>query len=90
MSDVHNNNEHSSYEIVQDGHTAYAAYQIDGDTITLTHTVVPDAFRGQGIGSKLVEGALGDVRSRGLKVAPQCSFVAAYIARHPEWKDLLA
>lgn len=90
MSDVRNDTERQSYVIEHDGHTAYAAYELDGDTITFTHTVVPDVFRGMGIGSKLVEGALADVRAKGLKVVAQCPFVAAYIERHPEWRDLLA
>jgi predicted GNAT family acetyltransferase len=41
-----------------------------------------------GVGSRLILGALTDARSRGLKVRPQCPFVAAYIAKHPEWQDL--
>ena len=90
MSEVRNDIDRSSYVLEQDGHTAYAAYELDGDTITFTHTVVPDAFRGMGIGSRLVQAALEDVRARGLKVVPQCPFVAAYIERHPEWRALLA
>ena len=90
MPEVRNDEERQSYVLEQDGHTAYAAYEIDGGTITFTHTVVPDAFRRMGIGSKLVQAALEDVRARGLRVVAQCSFVAAYIERHPEWQDLLA
>jgi uncharacterized protein len=36
-----------------------------------------------------VRGALDDMRARGLKVAPVCPFVAAYIRRHPEYADLV-
>ncbi len=39
MSDVRNNEERSRYELVEQGHTAFAAYDIDGDVITFTHTV---------------------------------------------------
>jgi predicted GNAT family acetyltransferase len=90
MSDVHNNEERSRYELVEQGHTAFAAYEIDGDVITFTHTVVPSAMQGMGVGSRLIAAALADVRGRGLKVVPQCPFVAAYIAKHPEWQDLRA
>ena len=41
-------------------------------------------------GTKLIEGTLKLVRSRGLKVIPRCDFVRAYIAKHPEYRDLLA
>ncbi len=40
--------------------------------------------------SRLISGALAQVRARGLKVRPVCIFVRAYIERHPEWQDLLA
>jgi predicted GNAT family acetyltransferase len=47
-------------------------------------------MEGKGIASRLVKGALDDARRQGLKVVPLCSFVAAYIDRHPEEQDLLA
>jgi predicted GNAT family acetyltransferase len=37
-----------------------------------------------------VRGALEQARAQNLKVVPRCSFVAAYLARHPEFTDLLA
>jgi uncharacterized protein len=30
------------------------------------------------------------VRARGLKIVPRCSFVRAYLEKHPEFSDLLA
>ena len=41
------------------------------------------------IGKELVLAALEDIRSKGLRVVPQCSFVEVYIRRHPEWADLV-
>ena len=90
MSDVHNNEERSRYELVEQGHTAFAAYEVDGDVVTFTHTVVPPALQGMGVASRLIAAALADVREQGRKLVPQCPFVAAYIAKHPEWRDLLA
>ncbi len=43
-----------------------------------------------GFGSKLVRGVLDRIRAAGVKVVPRCEFVAAYIGRHPEHRDLLA
>ena len=73
-----------------DGQVAgYAEYSRSSSSIMFTHTRVEDAFGGHGIGSKLVAGALDQVRERGLAVIPRCSFVRGYIDRHPEYADLV-
>jgi uncharacterized protein len=56
----------------------------------LRHTEVAPSEEGQGLGGRLVAGALADIRTRGLRVVPVCMFVAAYIKRHPEQRDLVA
>jgi predicted GNAT family acetyltransferase len=73
-----------------DGATAITAYRREGDTLVFTHTEVPEELEGQGIGSRLIEGALADVRGRGLKVVPLCAFVRHYIDTHEDVQDLLA
>ena len=90
MSEVRDNQERHRFELVEEGHLAFAEYELADGVITFTHTIVPSSMQGNGVGSRLVSGALAQVRGRGLKVVPRCPFVAAYIARHPEWKDLLA
>ena len=78
------------FELATDAGVAFAAYTLDGDTITFTHTVVPGAVEGHGIGSTLIAGALAQVPEAGLRVVPRCPFVAAFIERHPQWRELLA
>ena len=83
--------EESRYEI-RDGDRilGMAAYERRGDTTVFTHTAVdPDAGE-SGLGSKLVQSALDDVRDRGGSVVAQCSFVRGWIERHEEYADLLA
>ena len=84
MPDVTDNQAEHRYELATNAGPAVAVYQLAGDTITFTHTVVPEAMEGHGVGSKLIAGALADAAGRGLKVVPQCPFVAAYLRRHPE------
>ena len=72
------------------GEAAYAYYDLTGDVMTLTHTIVPPDRQGEGLGTRLVAGVLADVRRRGLEVVPQCPFVAAYMDAHEEVQDLLA
>jgi len=89
MGDVINNKEHHRFELVVDGHLAATYYKLDGDVITFIHTEVPPELGGRGVGSKLVQGALDQVRKDGLKVVPQCPFVKAWIGKHDAYKDLL-
>ena len=72
-----------------DGGVALADYVIDGDVITFTHTFVPEAARGRGVATRLVEAGLALARDRGLKVVPQCPTFAAYLQSHPGTRDLL-
>ncbi|MCW6531625.1 MULTISPECIES: GNAT family N-acetyltransferase [Sphingomonas] len=90
MEIVRDNRAEQEFELDVAGHRAVAAYQREGDRIVFTHTLVPHAIEGKGVGSKLIRGALDSARDQKLKVIPQCSFVRAYIARHPEYRDLLA
>ncbi|MFW3171057.1 GNAT family N-acetyltransferase [Geodermatophilus sp. CPCC 206100] len=66
-----------------------AAYRRQGDAVVFTHTEVDPDQEGSGVGSTLARGALDDVRSRGLRVVPQCSFIRAWIERHPDYTDLV-
>ena len=79
-------------EFVMDvgAHRAIAAYQREGNRIVFTHTEVPSAIEGRGVGSALIRAALDSARDQGLEVVPQCPFVRAYIDRHVEYRDLLA
>lgn len=87
---VTDNRAEHEFELEIDGLRAIAAYQLEGDTIVFTHTLVPKKLEGRGVGSKLIRGALDAARDRGLKVVPQCPFVKAYMERHSEYRDLLA
>ena len=90
MPDVKDNPAMSRFEMSSGGAVAFVEYERAGDgRIALLHTDVPEALSGQGVGSKLVLGTLDAVRAEGLKAVPRYEFVAAYVARHPEYRDLL-
>ncbi len=90
MSEVSLNRAERRYELDVDGSVAVAAFRDEAGVRTFTHTVVPEALGGRGVGSRLIAAALVDTRAAGLRVVPRCSFVAGYIDRHPEFHDLLA
>jgi len=72
------------------GEAGYAEYERIGGNVVFTHTVIDPAFKGQGLGAELIRAALDDVRERGGRVVAQCSFVAGYLRRHPDYADLVA
>jgi uncharacterized protein len=59
-------------------------YVLDRDTMTITHTGVPQPIAGRGIAAELVRSALAAARGQGWEVVPACSYAADYMAKHPE------
>lgn len=86
---VSNNPALSRYELAVDGHIAAAYYEIADGVITFDHTEVPPELGGKGIGSRLVQGALDQVRADGLKVIAGCPFVKGWLDKHPNYAGLL-
>jgi len=85
---VLHNEDAKLFELTVNGHTAVLNYVLMGETITFTHTGVPAAVEGRGLGTRLVRAGLEYARSQGLKVRTTCWFVRKYLRRHPEFQDL--
>lgn len=64
--------------------------ETDDNEIILAHTGVPPELAGKGAATTLIKLVLQDIKDRGMHVAPVCSFVSAYIERHPEWSSLIS
>jgi len=77
------------FELAVGNDIAFIAYTAAPGVLTFVHTEVPRALREGGIGTRLVLGALDQVRAQGLKVRPLCSFVRHVIAQHPDYADLV-
>lgn len=86
---VRKNDEEKRFEVNVDGHLALVEFIETKSLITYTHTEVPQALEGQGIGSLLARTALDYAREQGLEVLPLCPFILAYIRRHPEYRDIV-
>ena len=67
----------------------FAEYRPAGQALMFSHTEIDPAHEGQGLGSRLVRGALDDARAQGREVVPMCPFVASYIREHREYVDLV-
>ena len=87
---VRDNPEQHRFEIdLGDGSLAIADYTLPEGKIMFTHTEVPPAHEGKGLGTMLIKFALAAARERGLQVIPICPFFAAYMQKHAEVQDLL-
>jgi uncharacterized protein len=78
------------YELHVDGDLAgFIRYRRVPNAVVLVHTDIEPRFEGHGLGNRLVQGALDDLRTRGLGLVPFCPFVADFLRRHPEYGDLV-
>ena len=77
------------FEMVEQGLTSFADYRRAGDRIVLDHVESPPALRGTGASGRLMEAMSADIRARGLKVTPVCSYAAAWLKRSEAYRSLL-
>ena len=86
---VIHNTEHKRFQVQLNEHIAELTYHLNGNIIIFTHTRVPSALGGRGIGSLLVKTGLEYAKQNDLKVQTLCWFVDGYIQRHAEYQNLL-
>lgn len=86
---IHDASRHRFVTIV-DGYEGYVEYERVGDSIALTHTIVPAEIGGRGIAGDLVKQAFEYAKEEGLSVIPVCSYAVAWVGRHPEYQDLVS
>ncbi|GAB3509006.1 GNAT family N-acetyltransferase [Amycolatopsis cihanbeyliensis] len=67
----------------------HAAYRREPGLLVFTHTEVDPERRGQGLAGRLTSASLDAARAEGSRVRAVCPYVADYINKHPEYKDLL-
>jgi predicted GNAT family acetyltransferase len=87
--DVRNNEAENRFEVELNGQLAQTKYIRRGQKILFTHTEVPPALEGQGVGNALARASLDYAKREGLRVVPLCPFVAAFIKRHKEYQSLV-
>jgi quinol monooxygenase YgiN/predicted GNAT family acetyltransferase len=87
---VRDNPESQTYDaLIGDEIAGTLLYEREGPRLVLTHTAVQNRFQHQGIATALIEAALDDIRTKGKKVTILCPLVAAFIAAHPDYADLV-
>lgn len=88
--EVTHNAAQSRFQAEVEGLLCVADYRLAGDVMQMTHTGVPPQLEGRGIASKLVQAAVDHAKANGLRIAPWCSYVDAWMRRHPETASLRA
>ncbi len=90
MSAFHQNTAARQFQLEVEGHLCTIDYDIEGERIFLAHAVVPPALRNRGLAAQMTEQTLQWVEAQGLKAVPLCSYIVAYIHRHPGWQRVVA
>jgi uncharacterized protein len=87
---VTHDDEAQTFSLSVEGQLAQIAYHRRPGLISLDHTNVPPPIEGYGVAAKLTRFALDYARQQNLRVIPACSYVAAFVAKHAEYQDLVA
>ena len=85
-----NNEAGKSFEMFVEGQRAFIDYKTKDNKIYLVHTEVPGELQGHGVAEALVEKAFQYIEQHKLILVPLCSYVQAFLRKHPEWDKLLA
>ena len=88
-ADIHDNPESHRYELPVGGEVAVVIYNLSGQNLMITETLVPVALEGQGIASRLAKHVIADARTRNLLILPVCPFFSAYLQKHPEHAEVV-
>ena len=87
---VRDNRERQRYEILSEGRVVGSlTYRLRGGVVSFQHTEVDSAYSGKGFASSLVRRALDESREAGVRVLPYCPYVREWIAKHPDYVDLV-
>ncbi len=86
---LRDNTDRHRFELDVEGHVAFADYRRQEGRLVITHVETPVPLRGGGVADKVMGGVVAQARRERLKVAPLCSYAAAWFERHPDERDLL-
>lgn len=86
---VRHNTDERRFEAEIEGELALTEYHRNNELMVFTRTFVPEDLRHEGVAARIVKVALDYARERGYRVEPQCSYVADWIERHPDYQELV-
>jgi uncharacterized protein len=87
---IHHDAKARRYSLVIEGAEAYLTYETPRPGHRhITHTIVPDAVGGRGIGKRLVARIMEDVAAAGETVSSSCWYASGLIEKTPAWRERL-
>ena len=72
------------FELEIDGHIVFADYRLEGNMLYINHVEAPEALRGSGAASKLMQEIADKAKAEQLSIIPICSYAASWIRRETE------
>lgn len=88
--DINDDTEHGRWEAVLNEDTvAELPYRYVGGRIVLLSTWVAHPYRQQRVATELIARVLDEIRGTGKKITIICPVVGEFIARNPEYADLI-
>lgn len=57
--------------------------------VNINHTFVDASLRGQGMAGKLMDAAVREIESQGLKAIATCTYAIAWLEQNPERRSIL-
>ena len=77
-------------EMDESGQIVFARYRRDGARLIIEHVEAPSSLRGTGASGRFMEALARQARLRGEKIVPLCGYAHHWLARSPEFRDLIA
>jgi predicted GNAT family acetyltransferase len=90
MALVRDNVAAQRFEMEEGGQIVFADYRRTGGRLIVDHVEAPPILRGTGAAGRLMEGLAAEARRSGETIVPLCGYAAAWLHRHPEYRDLVA
>lgn len=88
--EVSDHPEANRYEVHVGGALAgFAEYNRGPGQISFTHTEIDEAYNGRGLAGMLARKSLDEARASGVSVLPFCPFYRGWIAKHPDYIELV-
>ena len=82
--------ENDRFVIYSGGNEVYVGYTPGEKVLNLNHTYTHPELRGKGLAAQVVRAALEYAKENDLKIIPGCSYVQSFLAKHDEYKELVA